>query len=219
MVANTACELFVEAWQALLAKSIGLEIDEHLRRMCLCVPGVTKVVSLGTYRIGPLAVVKVTLSGMRRRSMPMLTEVIQEQLSTYVVAQGFVECQVGVTFTRPREEADNHRIAYAVRCSESREIEAIAATSATATHVLVTDMEFDEVKRSTLDVMPADLAAYLQEKRARAYCVFDIESERASWRDNGVPLKAAPSYLPGAAGLTRKKEALAVCDCKKFSAS
>ncbi len=215
VIGRTAKELFSEAWEALSTKSIGLEIDEQLRRICLNVPGVTNVVTLGTFRVGPLAVVKVTLNGMRRRSMPVLTEVIEEQLKNYVVKQGFVECQVDVTFKRPLNEANHHRIAYAVVCSAEREIVTIAATAASATHILVADMEFDEIKRSTLDPVPADSADYLRRKRAREFYVFDEETERASWQSDGVELKAAASYLPAAAGLIRKQVELSVCDCKR----
>jgi hypothetical protein len=200
-IAGTGWELMQESWRALMAKSIGSEIDETLRAMCLRVPGVCGVVTLGTFRVGPLAVVKVTLNTMLHRAIPVMTEAIECQLKHYVTENGYVDCQVDVMFKKPA--ADEHRIAYAVRVSKAGEIELIAGTTKDATHIAVADMQFDESERVTLDPIPADLPSFLTNKRVRTLYVFDADKQRENWNCDTVKIEAASSYIPAVLGLTR----------------
>jgi hypothetical protein len=199
VVLHTAFDLFKDAMRALLAKSIGAKIDEELRRMCLCIPGITNVVSLGTFRVGPLAVVKVTLNTMLDGAVPLLTDAVEKQLSQYVVSQGFVECQADVMFKKPTP--NRHRIAYAVKCSKQGQIETVAATTSQATHIAVADIEFGEIDRATLHPVPADLNEFLARKRVRALYVFDVDTQRQIWDNTTVVLEPAASYIPAAVGL------------------
>lgn len=201
VVGKTAIHLFAEAYQALSARTIGLEIDEHLRKMCIFLPGVMSVVHLGTFRVGPLAVVKVTLNTMLDGAIPVMTDAIEKQLRQYVVEQGFLECQVDVTFKRPK--ANRHRVAYAVVCAEDGSLVRIADTSSGATHIAVADIEFEEIDRVTLHAVPADLCGLLETKRVSVFFVFDEERESASWTSTKVELAATSTYHPAAVGLVR----------------
>jgi len=200
VVARTAVDLFMESIRALCAKSIGLEIDEHLRGMCLKLHGVAEVASLGTFRVGPLGVVKVTLHTMLDAAIPALTEAVETQLRHYVITQGFLECQVDVTIKRPG--ADRHRIAYAVCCSRG-EFQTIAATLESATHIVVVDIEYGEIDRATLHPLPKDVHAFLLLKHVRTVYVFDVQSQQASWDHKDVELQGSASYIPAAVGLVK----------------
>jgi hypothetical protein len=201
VVANTAKELFMDAMRALLAKSIGVQIDEELRQMCLCIPGITNVVALGTFRVGPLAVVKVTLNTMLDGAVPVLTDAVESQLRHHVIESGFLECQVDVMFKKPTP--NRHRIAYAVNCSHSGRIEAVAMTVSSATHIVVVDVEFGEIDRATLHAVPADLRGFLEGKRVRTLYVFDAKTQGETWDIASVALKRSASFLPAAIGLER----------------
>jgi divalent metal cation (Fe/Co/Zn/Cd) transporter len=200
VVARTAVDLFMESIRALCAKSIGLEIDLHLREMCLKLHGVADVSSLGTFRVGPLAVVKVTLHTMLDAAVPALTDAVEAQLRSYVITQGFLECQVDVTVKRP--DACRHRIAYAVCCAHG-DFETIAATLAGATHIVVADIEYGEIDRATWYPVPEDAHAFLVHKHVRTLYVFDVDSQQASWNCPDVELKGSTSYIPAAVGLVK----------------
>jgi hypothetical protein len=202
IVARTAFEMFTDSWRALNARSIGSTIDAQLRQMCLEIPGIIGVVSLGTFRVGPMAVVKVTLNTMLDSAVPMLVEAVEMQLRHFVLTQGFLECQVDVMIKRPI--ADRHRVAYAVRCCADGDIEVVAQTTAEATHIVIADIEFEDIDRATLHAVPANIDAFLEEKRVRTLYVFDAERQLEHWTPGNVALAASTSYVPAAVGLSRR---------------
>ncbi|HEY9777473.1 MAG TPA: cation transporter [Planktothrix sp.] len=201
VVGRTAVELLQEAYRALCAHTIGLEIDEHLRKQCRSIPGVIDVPSLGTFRVGPLAVVKVVVHSLMDSAIPLITDAIERQSAQYVKSHGFLECHVDVTIKRP--EPDNHRSAFAVRCDERGQIVHVASTLDDATHVVIADSEFAEIERATLHVKPADVYAFLRHKRVRALMVFDGDEQSKTWMHDDIPVVAAVSYIPAVVGLVR----------------
>lgn len=197
-IAHTGWGLFQSGARVLLQHSIGDDHEEEIRKRCLAVAGVGKVESLKTFQIGSTAVCIITITTEHRTgTIAQLKYGIEYHLKQYLLGAGFKECELNLKFEKP--EPARHRIAYAVVEKENRFV--VAPSVELSSHIIVCDLENGMVVRTKQEEKPAEIVAFLENKRVRNLYVFSPAPQPLAG-GNTIAVLSSTSYQVALLGLT-----------------
>ncbi len=150
IVARTAIELLGNAFAVLLARSIGTEHVDAIRRLALRVQGVRKVKKLVTFSDGHTATCIITIetSTSSEAHRPM-RRALRHSISQYLQQHDFLGQEVHVEMSRP-EPVFIREAQAIVANGDGSEMNAI--TLLDATHLRIYDMNADHVRTRAVDV-------------------------------------------------------------------
>ncbi len=189
LVTRTAFGLMKGGWRALLLSNIGDEHEEEIRSTLSVIPGVVQVSDLKTFRVGHSAVCLITLiTRASARKCEQIKYACEHRITRYLESQEFKGWEIQIKFESPAP--DRHRVAFAITAGK---YPVIADTLATASHLVVCDVEDERVLRPKRSAIDNDALAILASKRVRDLYVFKPDQEAATTHDV-VKVKECPSY-------------------------
>jgi len=196
VIAHTGWELFMGGFRVLLQHSIGVEHEAEIRRRCLNMVGVQDLSAVKTFQIGSTAVCMLTVVTEHNTStIAQMKYGLEHTLKEYLLASDFKDCELHLKFQKP--EPNRHRVAFAVVNKDSHLV--VASTVEQASHIIICDVEHDDIVRSKQEPKPstAELSAFLKRKRVTCFYLFHPQPQAVE----GVQVATAPSFQAHLVGL------------------
>jgi len=196
VIAHTGWELFMSGFRVLLQHSIGAEHEAEIRSRCLNMAGVQDLAAVKTFQIGSTAVCMITVVTEHNTStIAQIKYGLEQSLSEYLLQSDFKECELHLKFQKP--EPNRHRVAFAVISKDNHLV--VAADVEQASHIIICDVEHDDIVRSKQEPKPlaAELSQFLKRKRVTRFYLFHPQPQAVE----GVEVATAPSFQAQLVGL------------------
>lgn len=201
LVARTGRELFTEGLAGLLQRSLGPEVENPMREVCLSIHGVGAVRHMKTFRVGSTAICNIEmLTDAPATAHDDIKAAVRQHLAKRLAELGNEDAEFYLSFSNlPAAES---RVAYAALTDGYSIV--VARSVETATHFVLCDLVNGEVVCWTLEPRPTptepDLVTWLVAKRVRRLYVF---GDSAISMIGAIPVSSAPSFSLWTLGLPK----------------
>ena len=203
VMSRTGIEIFLHGFRALLQRTIGLEHDQAMKEIVRSMPGVADVAELKSFRVGSRAIVIVkVITHADSRARRLIKLGLAKHVTAYLNSHEFSEAEFYVRFDR--SDPGRTRRAIAVR-SDAEQKMIMANSLEDATHLIICDMEFDQISRATVhevSALTSSIVEFLRMKKSASLLLFSPNpADHLQFQHSGIELVVARSARLSTLGL------------------